>query len=394
MPMVVNALGKSSFGVWAAAASLTWMASALDFGIGSALITEVARAQAINDRDELRRLLKGALWAGAAIALGEVAGAYLLIPHFAPSDVADAYLIAAACMALNVPVSFAAALWTGSHRVYMVWIWEAVQSVLTAVGMWLLTQLTTDVRFYVALSAGGVFAINCASLAHFLISHPDLRLTDTRPSLAVVRRLLSRGAPYLILGVANVLAAYSDSVITLSVLGADAAAVMAISQRLCVTAVGLLGVLSQPLWPLFVNAAVLGKVAWIKRNIWFSGLLVVAAAVSGSAFIILFGARLIDIWLGGQILVAPEILWAIGIWIVIPAMGRIPDLLLNALGVVWFQVKVALVFGALAFAMKVGLANGWGVSGIVAAGGIAYLFTHLPAYLWWVARWIRNSKSA
>lgn len=393
MPVVLNALGKSSFGIWAAAASLTWMASAIDLGIGNALVTDFSRAFAANKNDDVRRLVTTALWLGAAIAALELAGAFLVIPRLAPPGSSDAYLIAAACMALNVPVSFASSLWAGEQRLYVVWIWEAAQSILTGMTMWMLLHLTNDLRFYVAASAGGVLAMSCASFAHFFIARPELRPFLALPSFDEVRRLLARGMPYFILGIGLVLASHSDNIIALSILGSDSAAVMAVSQRACMTAFGLLFVLSQPLWPKFANAAVRGEVVWIRTNFWPAAFVISSAAILGSAFIIFFGGRVIDLWLGGSLTVRTEVLWAIGIWIVVPALGRVPDVLLNALGVVWFQVKVAVIYGFLAFGLKIWLAQTWGVSGILAATGIAYAFTHLPAYLWWVYRWMRPFKS-
>lgn len=393
MPVVLNALGKSSFGIWAAAASLTWMAAAIDLGIGNALVTDFSRAFAANEKDHVRRLVTTALWLGGAIAILELAGAFLFIPQLAPPGSADAYLIAAACMALNVPVSFASSLWAGEQRLYVVWMWEAAQSILIGTIMWMILPLTNDVRYYVAASAGGVLATSCASLAHFFIVRPDLRPFLALPAIDETRRLLSRGMPYFILGIGLVLASYSDNIIALSILGSDSAAVTAVSQRACMTAFGLLFVLSQPLWPKFANAAVRGEVFWIKRNFWPAAFVISAAAILGSALIILFGGRVIDFWLSGTLTVGNEVLWAIGIWIIFPALGRVPDVLLNALGVVWFQVKVAVIYGVLAFGLKVWLAQTWGVSGILAATGIAYAFTHLPAYLWWVFRWMRPLKS-
>lgn len=392
MPFVLNALGKSSFGVWAAAASLTWMVPAIDLGIGNALVTDFARAFAANEKDDVRRLVTTALWLGGAIAILELAGAFMFIPRLAPPNSSDAYLIAAACMALNVPVSFAASLWAGEQRLYVVWMWEAAQSILTGLMMWTLLHLTNDVRYYVAASVGGVLAMSCASLAHFFIVHPEFRPFRALPSLEEIRRLLSKGIPYFILGSGLVLSSHSDNIIALSMLGGDSAAVMAVSQRACMTAFGLLYVLSHPLWPKFVNAAVRGEVSWIKRNFWPAAFVISSAAILGSSLIILFGGRVIDFWLGGALTVGTDILWAIGIWIIVPALGRVPDVLLNALGVVWFQVKVAVVYGALAFGLKIWLAQSWGVAGILAATGVAYALTHLPAYLWWIYRWMRPLK--
>lgn len=390
-PIVIGVLGKNLFGIWAAAASLTWIAGAVDIGVGYALVTDISRALAANEKENARRLLTGALWLGAVIAVAEIVACVIFIPRFAPIGTSDAYLVAAVCMALNIPFNFSTALWAGTQRFYVVSLWEGAQSLLTACAMLMLSATTHDVRFYVAASVGCVLAANCASLCHFLIAHPELRPFSERPSLVIVRQLISRGTPYLILGLGDFLASYSDNIIALAALGADAAGVIAISQRVCMTAWGLLLALTQPLWPMFANAAARKEISWIKWYIWPAGLLVSLAAILGSALLILFGGKAIEFWLGGKIVIGPEILWAMAIWIIVPAFGRIADILLNALGIVWFQVKVAIVYGILAFGLKISLANAWGAPGILAATGIAYGLTHLPANLWWVTKWIRQA---
>lgn len=393
-PAVIGALGTHSFGIWAAAASLTWIVGTIDLGVGSALVTDISRALAMDEKSYVRDRITAALWLGGGIALTEIFVFALVIPRFAPVDASDAYMVAAVIMAANVPLSFTVSLWAGAQRFYIVSIWEMVQTLLTGLVMWKLVSQTNDVRLYVAASAGGVFAANSASLAHFLMTHPDLRPLRTLPSPSVVLHLLRLGAPYLILSLAVFLASYSDNMIALSILGGDDAGVMAISQRVCMTALGLLLSLAQPLWPSLANAAVRKEMTWIRRNFFSAACVVVSAAIVGSGFLISFGGRLVDLWLGGKVVIGPEILWAMGIWIIFPALGRIPDILLNALGVVWFQVKVAVVYGILAFIFKLWLSHIWGVAGILASTGIAYALTHLPAYLWWVWRWMRHVEAS
>jgi O-antigen/teichoic acid export membrane protein len=391
MPLLINALGKSSFGIWAAAASVTWMGAILDLGVGGALVTILARMLAAGQTAPARRLVTTALWLGAMIAVVELCGALLIIPRIAPAEAAEAYQLAVVVMALNVPVNLAAALWAGAQRLYMVWAWESLQTLLTGVTIWALVSQTSDVRSYVAASAGAVLAANCVSLAHFMRIHPHLRPHLALPSAAEVGGLLLQGAPYLLLGLGAFLAVSSDNLVALSVLGGDGAAVMALSQRICLTALGLLTALTQPLWPAFANAATQGDSRWIKKSFRTGTFVVMLAAALGSGFIIMFGGKAVDIWLGGKVTLEPEIFWAMAVWIVIPALGRVPDVLLNALGIVWFQVKVAVVFGLLAFALKLLFASAYGAPGILAATGVAYGCTHLPAYLWWVRRWARET---
>ena len=69
MPVLLHALGAERFGVWGAAASLAWMVFLTDLGTGSALVTLVARAIALDHLDEARRQIAGALTLGISLGL-------------------------------------------------------------------------------------------------------------------------------------------------------------------------------------------------------------------------------------------------------------------------------------------------------------------------------------
>jgi O-antigen/teichoic acid export membrane protein len=388
MPLVLHALGTDGFGRWAAAASVAWMVGTVDFGVGFALLTAVARAQGnpAAARTEVTAALQLALLLGVAVLVAAVPA----IGWQASSAAAPAYLIAAAALALNIPGSLAGSIWTGLQRAYVAWAWEAAQTVATTGGLYALTATTGDVRCYVAMTFGCILAANYASLCHLLLRYPDLRPARLRWTPGPLGALLRRGAPYVLLGLATTLAIHSDNILALWLLGPQAAGQMAVAQRACMTALGLLWVLTQPLWPAFTDAAARGDDRWLRAHIVRSAALVAACAIVGAALLVAFGQSLSQLWLGGGLTVGQGVLWAMAAWIVVPALGRVPDVLLNALGVVWFQVAVALVYSALAFALKLALAPRLGVGGILMATGIAYGCTHLPAYLWWVWRWMRR----
>jgi O-antigen/teichoic acid export membrane protein len=192
--------------------------------------------------------------------------------------------------------------------------------------------------------------------------------------------------------VAATLAINLDSVIALSILGADAASRMAVAQRACLTALGLLWVMTQPLWPAVTDAAMRGDHAWVRRGILGGAIVVTLCAVTGGAILILFGQPLLDVWMGGGMKLGQDVLCAMSAWIVMLSLGRIVDVLLNGLGAVWFQARVAIAFSALAFLLKFQLAPRFGVAGILASTAIAYGLTYVPAYIGWLTRWLRDSS--
>jgi len=390
MPMVLHALGTDGFGLWGAAVSLAWVTGTVDFGIGAALLTAVARAMGRNDLSEARATVSASLQLALLLAGLVLAVAVPLIHWQAPPAEAPAYLIAAGAVALNIPGSLAGAIWTGLQRAYVTWIWEAVQTVVTIGGLYVLTRFTTDVRLYVAVTFGGILAVNLASLCHLFLRRRDLRPDRLYWAPRLLGGLLRRGAPYVLLGLATTLAVHSDNILALALLGPAASGQMAVVQRACMTALGLLWVLTQPLWPAFTDAVVRGDDRWLRSRVVGGAAVVAACAVGGSALLVAFGRPLLQLWLGGNLNIDQGVFWAMAAWIVVPALGRIPDVLLNALGVVWFQVGVAVVYSALAFGLKLALTPHLGIAGILLATSISYGCTHLPAYVWWVRRWMRR----
>jgi O-antigen/teichoic acid export membrane protein len=193
----------------------------------------------------------------------------------------------------------------------------------------------------------------------------------------------------MLLALSFALAVSSDNIIALSLLGSEPAARMAVAQRVGMTAIGLVSVMSLSLWPAFTDAVASGDHAWVRVHLVRGMVLLTVCAVVGSAGLLIFGRTLIDLWLHGGLTLGQDVLWAMAAWIVLPTLGHIPHLYLNALGVVWFQVAVALVYSGLAFALKLALAPWLGVAGILLATTVSYGLTYLPAYLSWVWRLLR-----
>ncbi len=392
MPMVLHAIGAEGFGVWAAAASLSWMTVVVDFGVGQALLTNVAQNVARGDIAEIRRQIGAALAVSLVLSLAGTILAAAIIPRVASPQVADAYLIAAVLLSINIPLSLTGNVWTGLQRFHMTSAWETFQTIFTVCGLFVLTRFSTDMRYYVAVTAGGLLIANVASTINLYSRYPELLPSLRLPSASRCLALLQRGAPFFILSVAATLAVNLDSVIALSRLGPDAASRMAVAQRACLTALGLLFVVTQPLWPAFTDAATRGDYVWVRRGLLRGAVVVTLCTVSGGAILILFGQPLLDLWMGGGMNLGQDVLWAMAAWIAMLSLGRIVDVLLNGLGAVWFQARVAIAYSGLAFLLKFLLAPDFGVAGILASTAMAYGLTYAPAYIWWLRRWLRDAN--
>jgi len=394
MPLLLKVLGPAKFGVWGAAASLAWLAGIVDLGMGAALVTAVANATALHREDDARRYITGALVAGsglAALILTLVAAATLAggVPQ-----TGETYLIAIAGLALNIPLSCANSLWMALQKGYVSGFWELVQTLLTTAALVLAALMSTDVRVYVAIVYGGLVLSNIGSLAHFLLRHRTLRPRGVDHPLNAARSVAGMGLMYFALSVVGGLPYLLDNVFALQLLGPEASARMTVAARICMTAFGLLAVLAQPLWPAFSEAAAKGDMRWIRRSLVRGSMLMFAVAVAGAALLLLAGGPLLRWWMGADMGIGRDLLWAMAFWIVMLALVRVPVLLLNALGIVRFQIVACIIGTSTAIALKVLLSQRLGVAGILWATTISLAILIVPSTVWRIVRWMKSYRPA
>ena len=246
--------------------SLAWLSGLVDFGVGAALVTLVAHAIALGRADQARNHVMGALAMGSGLAALLLAAGWAVVLLTVPQAEAGPYLIAVAGLALNVPLNSANNVWMALQKGYVSGLWELVQTLLTVGGLAGATALTTDVRVYVAVVYCGLLLANLGSLAHLLLSHPELRPRGLAMSIAAVRTVAGKGMMYFLLALSGGLSFLLDNVLTLELLGPEASARMAVALRICVSAAGILWVISQPLWPAFAEAAAKADRRWIRKQ--------------------------------------------------------------------------------------------------------------------------------
>lgn len=391
MPIVLHALGPARFGVWGAAVSLAWISGLADIGTGSALVTLVARSLARNRPDEARSHVTGALIIGSCLSCLMLSVVSIAWITGAFQSNSQGYLVALSGLAINIPLSSANNLWMGMQKGYTSGFWELVQTVLTTASLAVATISTQDLRIYVALVFGCLVLANLGSLIHLFWLHPELRPGSSPTPLASIREVAGSGILFFVLGITGGASFMFDNVLALQLLGPEASARMTIALRICMTAVGFLIVLSQPLWPAFTDAAHKADRKWIRRTLLRGSSVLVGATIAGSAVLVLYGEPLLRLWLRENLGISRSLLWAISAWVLAQALLRVPALLLNALALIRFQIIVSAAVTVIAVAGKFALASSLGVAGILTATTIAVVLIAVPACVWRIYRWADHS---
>jgi O-antigen/teichoic acid export membrane protein len=386
MPLLLRVLGVAQFGVWGSASSLAWFSGLVDIGIGTALVTLVARSVAAGNQEEARMHLTGALSFGSGIAALMLAATVVVGALMGWQNGSAPFLIAVAGLALNVPLNSANNAWMALQKGYVSGFWELVQTLATLAGVVVASGITHDVRVFVAIVYGALVLSNAGSLLHLLITHPELRPHGLAPA-GEVRAVLREGFLLFALNLTGGLSFLLDNVLALRLLGPDAAAQMTIALRICMTGLGLLLVISQPLWPAFVEAAEKADRGWIRKGLLRGTALLTGLAVAGSVVLLVFGEKLLRLWLHADLGIGQALLWAIAAWMCTQALGRIPNLLLNALSIIRYQIAFIASTSVAAILLKVMLVRYLGVSGILWATTATVGLMVLPAFLTRLAIW-------
>ena len=387
MPVLLHTLGLTRFGVWGAAASLAWMAGLADIGIGTALVTMIAQSVARDDLPQARNRIAAALGVGSGLAALMLAVAFFARMGGVMQGDGAAYLIAWVGLALNIPFNSANNAWMALQKGYVSGFWELVQTVITTAVLLSAAAFTTDVRIYVALVYGGMVLANFGSLIHLFWSHPELRPAGLFVPRAAMREVAASGMLFFILGIAGGLSFMLDNVLALQLLGPEASARMTIAMRICMAAIGMLIVMSQPIWPAFVEAAHHADRKWIRRILLRGSAFLLAVTGAGSAILLLYGEKLLRLWLHTTLGISIGLLWAVSMWVFTQALLRLPALLLNALHLIRFQIVAFSVATLVALGLKFAFASKFGVSGILWGTSIAVALIATPASLWRIYRW-------
>lgn len=392
MPLLLRVLGPAQFGIWGAAASLAWLSGLVDLGTGTALVTLVARSSAVESTEQARRHIAGALSIGGGLAgLTLLAAAFVASMSGLAQGSMGPYFIAAVGLAVNLPLNAGNNVWMALQKGYVSGSWELVQTVLTTAGLIAAAALTRDVRVYVAVVYTGLIVANLGSLIHLFLRHPELRPHGLWLSWAAMKEVGGQGVLYFILAWTGGLSFMLDNVFALGLLGPEASARMTIAMRICITAVGAIVVMSQPLWPAFADAAEKADRGWIIEALLRGTALLVGITIAGSTLLLIFGERLLGWWLHTTLGIGRGLLWAISAWVLAQALVRIPNLLLNGLSILRYQIVVFSVATLVALGLKFALAPYLGVAGILWGTTTAVFLIVIPASIWRIWQWDMRS---
>lgn len=398
VPLSLSYLGAAQYGLWATVTSFVGMLAFADLGVGYGVMNAISSAAARDDRRAITAAISNGLMiltiAGATLLL-----VFLLLYPFVPwaralgvdepgvePVVATSMLVLIALFALQIPSVLLQRLQYGLQKGYLNGIVQ-VGGALLGLAL-ILAAIHFDLGL-VGLVAVFMLAPLLATLAAggvMLRKDPTLRPRIDLLDKGEVASLLKTGAMFFVLQLLVSLAFASDNLILAHGSGVDAVASYSVHQKLFSPVQAMISFVMTPLWPAYRDAITRGDVAWVRRTLARSILVLAAGALAACLLLMWQSPYLMELWLKGKVDADLGLALAMCVWIPIESVRLALAMFMNGAGILKDQVYITAVFVVLCVTLKIVLTDWMGAAGLQYAMVIAWVAT-APGYYLILRRW-------
>lgn len=316
-PLIVHRLGLQRMGVWLLATQFAAHLMLFDAGLANSLVRFLARARALNDRQQGSQFLSTALVVlgglSTALLLSAFALAALFVRVFPPTpDLrAMSYQLAFATVlyvALSLPLRVGYGLLSSCHRFDLIQLWEGTGTLIRVTLVFASFTWLDPTPVHLAAIVFGCSLLSVGMIFYKgLRLNPQLELRVRDFSRASCHALVSMGAAAMLVTLGGVLLTQGPSMLAGSALGPASVAIIAVPLMIFTS-----------IWPFFNTFALIaapvaaGLAAQRKQDALLAVLLVGARYLSTSALITavgawLFSERVFGLWLSGPALTSQDL---------------------------------------------------------------------------------------
>jgi O-antigen/teichoic acid export membrane protein len=401
IPLTLHYLGSERFGLWMTISSLVAMLGFADLGIGNGLLTAISAASGKNDYAAVRNYVASGLAMSCVIAVVFLFGFFTVYPSvewaaflnvssaLAVEEAAPALGVLAICLALSFPLNMVYQAQSGLQQGFVSNLWQCAASLLGLGALLLAIQAKAGLPWLVlAMSGAPLLAAVGNSAVFFCHGRAEMRPGLQNVNIATMKELVRIGALFLVLQAAITVAFASDNMIIARMQGPDAVTEYAVPARMFSLVLVALSLFLAPLWPAYGEAIARADMDWVKTTLLRSLKATLLVSVAASLVLVAGGQHLLDVWVGPGVHPSFVLIAALGVWIVMEAVGNALAMFLNGAGIVKAQVIVATSFAVTCVLLKIFLVQHMGIAGIAIGTAVAYLVTTLLPYGVLVPRWL------
>lgn len=374
LAVAARALDTAEFGLVATLVSVFVLMGIADLGVGGILMTRLAEAQARDDVEAMRHLIRNGLIAlgaiGGVIMLGGGLSAFLLPWHrwiggnLPESTVDVSVALLFILSGAMFPALVAEAVLHAARRLATVQMWFAAGSTAALVAC--VGAAAADLppwAFIVGMVGMPTLVAICRALWLFLVEYPHLRPVRAAAVPGSLRDMM-RASGYL--ATARIAAAFalsSQVFIVAVVMNPEAAAVFAVASRMFALLASVVQMAGGQLWPALTDAITRGDIAWVQSR-YRRGLLLVGGLTGlGCLLLVVAGQWITRIWVGPELVPPMGVLLALALFTLVTAVFSQAMLLplaverIKGFTIAMVAVTPVSIVGSVVLAHEIGLAG-------------------------------------
>lgn len=375
-----------------------------DLGLSLGLVSALARADGLENRDAARRYVASSVWmlsVSGAVLILVAAVSYVLVPWarlfnvsspIATREAGTAAVTFIIVGALSLPLGVMGRIQQGFQEGFVANAYQCVGSILSLVFLLSAIRLNVGLPWLILAVTGAPIV---AAIINVSISgvrrYRWLSIGWSYVTPSVVRALYRTGAAIFALQLGYAAAYNSDNILIAQILGPVSVAQYSVCVRLFSISTVAVALVTSPLWSAYAEAQARGDSAWLAnvvRRVVKVGLI---AATLPALLFILFGQQIVAAWAGAAMRPDLSLLIALAVWVILDSVRITSMTFLSATGRFRFQILLFLVFAPVSVASRVLGARAAGLSGMVWAN-VACLVALVLAYVYYTSRILRPRR--
>ncbi|GAA0816540.1 lipopolysaccharide biosynthesis protein [Spirilliplanes yamanashiensis] len=376
LPLVTGGLGTVNYGAYAVITAIAAFLPWADFGVSLSMVTSVSQASGRGDTAGMRAVVSTGLAMLLGVGAALLAGSVLLwalvdwrsvlglTDPGVTADVSLAVLFVFLSFAVGIPANLGMKVMLGlqMNRAFAFWQAASVPVVIAAVAGG--HALGASLPWFVLATVGtpNLMAV-LASLWLFRRARPDIAPRLALAERSRLRPMLSLGAAFAVNSIAWAVGYSTSSIVISHAVGAEAAGVYNVSERLSSVGFMVFESLLLPLWPMFGARLAAGDYAGTRRNVRTAALVSTVVGLVVSAAFVWAAPPVIRVWLGEAYVPSQGLLLALAVSSVIQFAAEPFGLVLSGAGAKRFLLVSALLMAVTTLPLSIWLADAVGVAG-------------------------------
>lgn len=349
MPIMLNSMGESIFGLWLTILSFTSMIMFMDLGIGNGLLTKLSYENGLKNYGNMKSYIASGyfilgLIAFFSIIIVFIALFFLKIYYEYNEQNIKIILITLVLFLLGIPVSIIQKIMYAKHEILSFNLWQIVGSVFSILLCYLAVYLELKswlIVFFYSFPLLGVMVLNTVL---FFYRNKELIPKIQDFSKERSKELLGIGSKFFILSIITSISLNLDNLLIATKISEE----MVVSYSIPAKVASLLGLvvttLYLPLWSANGDAFSRKDYDWVmkttKKMMVIGGVVILIL----SFFINIFNEEIIRLWMKKTFYQQDQTIFYLCILSFLMAIVSPWFMVINSLGKVYIQIKIWLIY--------------------------------------------------